>query len=282
MNYRHAFHAGNFADVVKHATLARIIAHLKEKLAPFRVIDTHAGAGLYDLGGPEAARTGEWREGIGKLMAAPFGGEARELLAPYRDAVAALNGDALKVYPGSPALAQRWLRPQDRLVACEREPAAAKGLAGSLRGDNRARAVAIDGYTALNAYVPPKERRGVVLIDPPFEQPDEHARLAQALARAHRKWPTGIYALWYPIKDTSETESLARRIAGLGIPRILRAEITLPAKGEERLRGSGLMMVNPPWRLENELGVLYPALAEALVAGPAKGGTRIGWLAGEK
>ena len=282
MNYRHAFHAGNFADVVKHATLARIIAHLKEKPAPFRVIDTHAGAGLYDLGGPEAARTGEWREGIGKLMAAPLGGEARALLAPYLDAVAALNGDALKVYPGSPALAQRWLRPQDRLVACEREPAAAKALAGSLRGDNRARAVAIDGYTALNAYVPPKERRGLVLIDPPFEQPDEHGRLAQALAGAHRKWPTGIYALWYPIKDTRETEGFARRIARLGIPRILRAEITLPAKGEERLRGSGLMLVNPPWRLEGELGVLYPALAEGLVTGPAKGGTRIGWLAGEK
>jgi 23S rRNA (adenine2030-N6)-methyltransferase len=141
--------------------------------------------------------------------------------------------------------------------------------------------VAIDGYTALKAYVPPKERRGLVLIDPPFEQPDEHARLAQGLAAAHRKWPTGIYALWYPIKDMRESESFARRIAGLGIPRILRGELTLPARGQERLRGSGLILINPPWRLEEELGILYPALAQALAA-PAKGATRIGWLTAEK
>jgi 23S rRNA (adenine2030-N6)-methyltransferase len=283
MNYRHAFHAGNFADVVKHATLARILVHLKEKPAAFRVLDTHAGAGLYDLAGPEASRTGEWREGIGKLLAAKLAPEARELLAPYLDVVAALNASGqLKVYAGSPALAQTLMRPQDRLIACEREPAAAQALAGHMRGDKRAKAIAIDGYTAINAYVPPKERRGLVLIDPPFEQPDEHSRLAQALAAAHRKWPTGIYAIWYPIKDTRETESFARRIAGLGIARILRAELTLPARGEERLRGSGLILVNPPWRLEGELGVLYPALAEAL-AGTAKGATtRIGWLTGEK
>jgi 23S rRNA (adenine2030-N6)-methyltransferase len=282
MNYRHAFHAGNFADVVKHAVLARILAHLKEKPAAFRVIDTHAGAGVYDLAGPEAARTGEWRDGIGKLVAARLPPAVRDLLAPYLDAVAAFNGDTLKVYPGSPALAQRWLRPQDRLVACEREPNAARALAARTRGDNRVKAIAIDGYTALNAYVPPKERRGVVLIDPPFEQPDESDRLAQALAGAHRKWPTGIYALWYPIKDTRETERFARRLARLGIARMLRAELTLPAKGDERLRGSGLVLVNPPWRLETELGVLLPALADVLAAGSSRGGTRIGWLTGEK
>src|SRR3954469_13707251 len=283
MNYRHAYHAGSFADVVKHAVLARIIAYLKEKPAAFRIIDTHAGAGLYDLAGPEASRTGEWREGIGKLLAAKLAPEARELLAPYLDVVAALNASGqLKVYPGSPALAQTLMRPQDRLIACEREPAAAQALAGHMRGDKRAKAIAIDGYTAINAYVPPKERRGLVLIDPPFEQPDEHSRLAQALAAAHRKWPTGIYAIWYPIKDTRETESFARRIAGLGIARILRAELTLSARGEERLRGSGLILVNPPWRLEGELGVLYPTLAAAL-SGAAKGATtRIGWLTGEK
>jgi 23S rRNA (adenine2030-N6)-methyltransferase len=284
MNYRHAFHAGNFADVVKHATLARILVHLKEKPAAFRVLDTHAGAGLYDLAGAEASRTGEWRDGIGKLLAAQLAPKARELLAPYLDAITALNPEAQpNVYPGSPALAQSLMRPQDRLIACEREPAAAQALSGHLRGDKRAKAIAIDGYTALNAYVPPKERRGLVLIDPPFEQPDEHSRLAQALAAAHRKWPTGIYAIWYPIKDTRETESFARRVARLGIARILRAELILPARGEERLRGSGLILVNPPWRLEAELGMLYPALAQALTA-PSKEGatTRIGWLTGEK
>src|SRR6185503_9695619 len=136
----------------------------------------------------------------------------------------------LTVYPGSPALAQRWLRSQGRLVACEREPNAARALAARTRGDNRAKTLAIDGYTALNAYVPPKERRGVVLVDPPFEQPDEFDRLAQALAGAHRKWPTGIYSLWYPIKATRETEGFARRVGRLGIGRILRAELTLPGR----------------------------------------------------
>jgi 23S rRNA (adenine2030-N6)-methyltransferase len=283
MNYRHAFHAGNFADVVKHAVLARIVVHLKEKPAAFRVIDTHAGAGLYDLAGPEASRTAEWREGIGRLVAAELAAPARALLAPYLEAVAAFNGGgALKLYPGSPALMQHWLRPQDRLIACEREPDAARALAGVLRGDKRAKALAIDGYTALNAYVPPKERRGLVLIDPPFEQVDEVASLAQGLAGAQRKWPTGIYVLWYPIKDARESESFARRLARLGIPRILRAELMLPVR-EERLRGSGLILVNPPWTLEAELAVLLPALAAALAEVPNNGaGTRIGWLTGEK
>lgn len=283
MNYRHAFHAGNFADVVKHAVLARIVAHLKEKPAAFRVIDTHAGAGAYDLGGAEASRTGEWRDGIGRLIGAQLAPAARELLAPYLDAIASLNpAGALKTYPGSPVLGQHWLRSQDRLIACEREPAAAQALTARLRGDNRARAVAIDGYTALNAFVPPKERRGLVLIDPPFEQPDEQDRIAQGLAAAHRKWPTGIYALWYPIKDVAESERFARRLARVGLARMLRAELMLPGKGEERLRGSGLVLVNPPWKLEDGLGILLPALADVLADAPGRGHTRIGWLTGEK
>jgi len=281
MNYRHAFHAGSFADVVKHAVLARIVAHLKEKPAAFRVIDTHAGAGAYDLAGPEADRTGEWREGVGRLTAATLAPALRDLLAPYLDAVAAFNDGMLKTYPGSPALAQHWLRTQDRLIACEREPNAARALAARLRGDNRVRTVEIDGYTALNAYVPPKERRGLVLIDPPFEQTDEQGRIADGLAAAHRKWPTGIYALWYPIKDARESDGFARRLARLGIARMLRAELTLSGKGAERLRGSGLVLVNPPWKLEGELGVLLPALAEVLANAPGRGGTRIGWLSGE-
>jgi 23S rRNA (adenine2030-N6)-methyltransferase len=282
MNYRHAFHAGNFADVVKHATLARIITHLKEKPAAFRVIDTHAGAALYDLSGPEASRTGEWRLGIAPLLGAELAPTVRALLAPYLDAVAAFNPDGtLKVYPGSPALTQFLLREQDRLVACEREPNAARALAGFVHGDARAKAVEIDGYTALKAYVPPKERRGLVLIDPPYEQRYEFERLAQALTAAHRKWPTGIYTLWYPIKHPRETAAFARSIATSGIARVLRAELTLVRAGNERLGGSGLIVVNPPWRLEQELSVLLPALAAALGAAPA-GATRLDWLAHEK
>jgi 23S rRNA (adenine2030-N6)-methyltransferase len=281
MNYRHAFHAGNFADVVKHATLARIIGYLKEKPAAFRVIDTHAGAGLYDLGGAEASRTGEWREGIGKLLDAQLAPALRELLAPYLDAVASFNPAGLRIYPGSPALVRAWLRTQDRMIACEREPGAARALTAQMRADTRIKTVAIDGYTALNAYVPPKERRGLVLIDPPFEQADEFDRLGDALAAAHRKWPTGIYLLWYPIKDARATLTFFRRLARLGIPRILRAELERGgARDPLRLAGSGLILVNPPWRLEAELTVLLPGLAQALGAGRA--GARVDWLAGEK
>src|SRR5258708_8787131 len=228
MNYRHAFHAGNFADVVKHAVLARIITHLKEKPAAFRVIDTHAGAGLYDLSGPEASRTGEWRAGIGRLLAAQLAPDVRALLAPYLDAVAALNpGGAMKVYPGSPALAQTLLRDQDRLVVCEREPNAARALATAVHGDTRAKAVEIDGYTALNAYIPPKEPRGLVLIDPPYEQPDEFPRLAAALSAAVAKWPTGAFFPWDPIKDCGAVVALLRDLRAREMTNMLRAELPL-------------------------------------------------------
>jgi 23S rRNA (adenine2030-N6)-methyltransferase len=266
MNYRHAYHAGNFAEVVKHATLARVVAHLKEKPAAFRILDTHAGAGLTDLAGPEASRTGEWRDGIGRLRAASLDDRVRALLAPYLDAIEACNpGARLVAYPGSPVLVRSWLRPQDRLLACELEPGAATALARNLRGDARVKVVTIDGWTALGAYLPPKERRGAVLIDPPFEQPNEFARLADGLARAHRKWATGTYLAWYPVKDRRDAEAFARRVARSGIPKILRAELTVaPKRAAERLAGTGLIVVNPPWTLEAELALMLPALAAAL------------------
>src|SRR4029079_307960 len=184
MNYRHEFHAGNFADVVKHAVLARIVSYLREKPAPFRVVDTHAGAGFYGLGGEKAARTGEWREGIGRLLRAKLAPDVRDLLAPYLDAVAAHNPDGpIRFYPGSPILVRAWLRPGDRLTACELEPHAAAALAENLKTHTRAEVVAIHGWVALSAYIPPKERRGLVLIDPPYEAPDEFARLAEALQK---------------------------------------------------------------------------------------------------
>jgi 23S rRNA (adenine2030-N6)-methyltransferase len=281
MNYQHGFHAGNFADVVKHATLARIVSYLREKPAPFRVLDTHAGAGLYDLGGAEASRTGEAREGIGRLLKAPLAPEVRALLAPYLDAVTALNpGGSLRVYPGSPLLVRAWLRPGDRLIACELEPRAAAALAKNLASSTRAKVLAIDGWTALAAYLPPKERRGLVLIDPPYEAPDEFTRLADAFAEARRKWASGIYLLWYPIKDRSGPEALAKRLKTLGIGKVLRAEMTLaPVPAAHRLLGTGLIIVNPPWTLERELAVLLPALAGCMA--PGQGGFRLDWLARE-
>jgi 23S rRNA (adenine2030-N6)-methyltransferase len=278
MNYQHGFHAGNFADVVKHATLARIVSYLREKPAPFRVLDTHAGAGLYDLGGPEASRTGEWREGIGRLLKAELAPQVRSLLSPYLDAVAELNpGGRIKVYPGSPLLVRAWLRPRDRLIACELEPRAAAALAKNLATSTRAKALAIDGWTALPAYLPPKERRGLVLIDPPYEAADEFVRLTAAFEQAQRKWASGVYLLWYPIKDKSGPELLDKRLKALRISNILRAEMTtanVPAA--DRLIGTGLIVVNPPWTLERELAVLLPALAKCL--SPDQGGFRLDWL----
>jgi 23S rRNA (adenine2030-N6)-methyltransferase len=213
LNYRHAFHAGSFADVFKHAVLCRILHYLREKPAAFRVIDTHAGAGLYDLTGPEAKRGGEWHDGIERLMAAKLPAAVAALLSPYLEVIGALNEPGrLKLYPGSPAIARAWLRPQDRLIACELEPNAAVSLAGGLRGDNRIKTIEIDGWTALSAYVPPPERRGLVLVDPPFEEEADFHRLSHDMAAAHRKWATGIYALWYPIKGRGEADELAKRL----------------------------------------------------------------------
>jgi 23S rRNA (adenine2030-N6)-methyltransferase len=277
LNYQHAFHAGNFADVHKHAVLARILSHLKGKPAAFRVIDTHAGAGRYDLAGAEATRGGEWQGGIGRLLGRPLPDKLQALLAPYLGAVQNLNPDVgLRVYPGSPLIALALIRPQDRLIACELEPRAAAALEGVLR-DRRAKVLAIDGWTALGAYVPPKERRGVVLVDPPFEEAADFTRLASALAAAHRKWPTGIYMLWYPIKERAAPDALARQLRKLEMPGVLRCEITLgPPRADAGLVGSGLIVINPPFKLDADLKVLLPALAEAFAAEAA---WRVDWLA---
>jgi 23S rRNA (adenine2030-N6)-methyltransferase len=282
VNYRHAFHAGSFADVFKHAVLCRILHYLREKPAAFRVVDTHAGAGIYDLTGPEARRGGEWRDGIEKLLAAPLPESVAALLAPYLEAVGALNERGrLTHYPGSPALARAWLRPQDRLIACEREPQAAAALTRNMRGDERIKTIAIDGWTALAAYVPPKERRGLVLVDPPFEVDTDFRNLAQGLAAAHRKWATGIYMLWYPIKDRGQPDALAKRMRRLGLAKTLRAELVVaPLSDPTRLNGCGLILVNPPWTLSGELATLLPALAKILGRGPRPEG-RLDWLAGE-
>ncbi len=218
MNYRHAFHAGNFADVVKHIVLTRVLSYLHEKPAAFRVVDTHAGAGRYDLTGDEAQRSGEWRHGIARLLAARLDAAPAALIKPYLDIVRSFNaapeGAAeLSAYPGSPLIARALLRPQDRMTACELEPAAHRQLVAALRRDRQARVVKIDGWMALPAYVPPQERRGVVLVDPPFEQADEFERLAAGFEAAYAKWPTGIFILWYPLKDARAAARLGQRVA---------------------------------------------------------------------
>jgi 23S rRNA (adenine2030-N6)-methyltransferase len=268
MNYRHAFHAGNFADVVKHAVLARVIAHLRKKEAPFRVIDTHAGAGLFDLSSDEARRGGEWQDGIGRVWQHAFASEAATLLAPYLEAMAAFNpGGALTHYPGSPLLVQQWLRDQDRLIACELEPGAARLLTRNLAGDNRLKAIIIDGWTGLNAFIPPKEKRGLILIDPPFEQDNEWQRLVEAVGSAHRKWPTGTLLVWYPIKDQREVARFVRALAALQLPKSLRMELFRSKDTGGKLRGTGLIAINAPFTLESEAQILLPALSAAFWPG---------------
>jgi 23S rRNA (adenine2030-N6)-methyltransferase len=276
MNYRHAFHAGGFADVIKHIVLVRILTHLQEKPAAFRVIDTHAGAGLYDLASDEARRGGEWLTGIARLMQARFSETVLPLVAPYLDIVRAFNPQAaLEAYPGSPLIARALLRPQDRLTACEVEPRARKRLIDALRRDTQARVVDLDGWMALPAFVPPNERRGLVLIDPSYEQKDEFERLAEGFAQAFAKWPTGSYLLWYPVKSRRATDDLARRVAeaaGAGAQpgKCLRLEFSVaPQAAEGGLTSAGLLIVNPPWKLLDELKAILPELEKPLGQGGA-------------
>jgi 23S rRNA (adenine2030-N6)-methyltransferase len=277
MNYRHAFHAGGFADVVKHIVLVRMLLHLQEKPAAFRVIDTHAGGGLYDLAGAEAQRGGEWLTGIARIMQARFSQSTALLLKPYLDIVRAFNPQAaaLKTYPGSPLIARALLRPQDRLTACEIERQAHQQLIDALRRDSQARVVELDGWIALPAFVPPKERRGLVLIDPPYERKDEFERLAAVFAEAFAKWPTGSYLLWYPIKNRRIAEELARQVAlALGRARpagkCLRLEFSVaPQTKQPGLTSAGLLIVNPPWTLAGELKAILPELEKPLGQGGA-------------
>lgn len=281
MNYRHAFHAGNFADVLKHAVLVRILLHLCGKEAPFRVIDTHAGVGRYDLSSDEASRTGEWRAGIGRLIERPPTGEAGELLAPYLDLVREENSRReIKTYPGSPAIAQALCRAQDWMIFCELHPDDYAALQSNTGRDKRAKAVEIDGWTALKAYLPPKERRGLVLIDPAFEEPNEFERLASGLAEAHRRWGTGIYLQWYPVKNADTVRAFEKRMAALQIPKILRAELSIGTQPHrpDALHACGLAIVNPPWPLEAELKTLLPALSRSLAL-DGRGTYRLDWLA---
>ncbi len=282
MNYRHVFHAGNFADVHKHVVLTRILDYLRQKPAPFRVIDSHAGAGLYDLTGPEAERSGEWRAGAAPVFEALRAGTpaaaARTLLQPYLDILSTYNPRGeLHSYPGSPLIAAALLRNGDRLIACEPVPEAAAALKTSLRGEARAKVLTIDGWMAVNANVPPKERRGLVVIDPPYESADDFLRLSESLAAAHRKWPGGIYMLWYPIKTREAADALARRLRRLPVPKILRNEIALDyPRAEQGLVGSGLIVVNPPYVLEQQLRIIGPALSQMLAARAAPA---LNWLA---
>jgi 23S rRNA (adenine2030-N6)-methyltransferase len=281
VNYRHAFHAGGFVDVMKHITLTRLVEYLKLKPAAFRVIDTHAGIGRYSLTGEEARRSPEWMDGIGRLLKARLPADVAALVQPYLDVVAGENRNGtLARYPGSPLMARRLFRPQDRLSALELHPADYRKLRDLFEGDIQVRVTELDGWLALNAYVPPKERRGLVLVDPPFEEPGEWERLVEGLSKAHRKWSSGLYMLWYPLKEPREVNAFVADLKATGIAKMLRAELLVGPAVAGSLYGSGLILVNPPFTLEAELKLILPALNTALAAG--RGGQRIEWIRGEK
>jgi 23S rRNA (adenine2030-N6)-methyltransferase len=281
MNYRHAFHAGGFTDVVKHLIVSRIVAYLKLKPGAFRVIDTHAGIARYDLKGEEAQRSPEWQDGIKRVLDRGLPAAAAELAAPYLDVVRGLNPDSLGVYPGSPLLVRKLFRPQDRLSAIELHPEDVKSLGVVFAGDIQVRVIHLDGWLALGAHVPPKEKRGLVLVDPPFEETGEWERLVEGLVKAHRRWPGGLYALWYPLKDPHEVERFVAALRATAIPKIFRAELTIRNPSTPpRLFGTGMVVVNPPFTLEGELHELLPALAEVL-ADEGRGRWRLEWIRGE-
>lgn len=282
MNYRHAYHAGNFADVVKHVVLSRLIEYLKQKDKAFRVIDTHAGIGRYDLSSTEAQKTGEWQGGIGRLVDAALDAPAAALLAPYLEAVRSLNPDGgVKKYPGSPLIARHLMRMQDRLSAVELHPKDAARLKSLFDGDFQTRVIELDGWLALGAHLPPKEKRGFVLIDPPFEEEGEFGRLVDGLQRAHRRWPGGIYALWYPLKDRKAVAAFRKALKQTCVPRLLDIGFEIrPASVEPSLDGCGMVVVNPPFTLEGELRTLLPALHRLLAVEQPSHWT-LDWLAGE-
>ncbi|NWH08456.1 MAG: 23S rRNA (adenine(2030)-N(6))-methyltransferase RlmJ [Alphaproteobacteria bacterium] len=268
MNYRHHYHAGNFADVLKHAVLALLVANLTRKPKGFAVIDTHGGAGIYDLLQGPSQKTLEWRDGIGRVLAARDG--APPALLPYFQA---MQGDKGR-YPGSPLLAGRLMRAQDRLYVCELHPEDAALLKAAMAGEAallpRVQVVAGDGYRNLLRQVPPQERRGLVLIDPPFEAADEFERLAQAVIAAHRAWAQGCYLLWYPVKDGAAAAAFEAEIQTHGIADILRVRLRVRGGGEG-LCETGLIIINPVYPLEDQLRAVLPWLSSVLAQGEGAG-----------
>jgi len=270
MNYRHAYHAGNFADVLKHVVFALSIDYLKKKEAPFRVIDTHAGCGRYALDAPEPLKTREWVGGIGRLLgegAAPLPLGVAEAMAPYLNAVRACNpAGGISVYPGSPLIACELMRPQDRLAANELHPEDVEHLRSSLGRDRRAKVFSLDAWVALKSLLPPRERRGIILVDPAFEAEDEFDRLAEGLEAGLRRFATGVFIAWFPIKEPRVVRRLLEKIKQLDSQRALRVELSLggAADPDGRLHTCGLIIINPPYALEEQLALVMPELARRL------------------
>jgi 23S rRNA (adenine2030-N6)-methyltransferase len=259
MNYRHAFHAGNHTEVFKHAALTLILEHLLQKPAPFAVLDTHGGIGTYDLLSEEAMRTNERDAGVNRVF-----GKTLSSAPMYLKTLETLNAESLRVYPGSPELVRRALRESDHLIVCELHPEDGSLLKERYRKDRRVSVHQRDGYEAVGAMLPPPERRGLVFIDPPFERKDETDQIAAALQAGYRKWATGIYAVWYPIKDAILGDRIAAAATTAGFSDVLRTEFCPYRRDGVTLAGSGLTICNAPWRIDDRLQCLCQELAALL------------------
>lgn len=271
MNYRHAFHAGNHTEVFKHAALVMVLERLVEKPQPFVVLDTHAGIGLYDLTSEPAQKTREYEAGVARVAARPLAS------APgYSRLIGELNPDGLTTYPGSPEIVRRFLREGDRLMACELHPADAETLKARYRRTPGVSGHYRDGYEAVRGLLPPPEKRGLVLIDPPYEKTDEAERLAEALTTGLKRWPTGVFMAWFPIKDRAIRDTLARAAVATPWPKALCAEFFPYAPGESSLPGSGLIVCNTPWTLDTRLKALCEELGGLLGEGRAR--WSVDWL----
>jgi 23S rRNA (adenine2030-N6)-methyltransferase len=274
MNYRHSFHAGNSADVVKHSLLIALVRALQQKPGALTLIDTHAGCGLYDLGGVQAQRTGEAAQGVLQAFA-----DANPLLNDYRAAVRAVNvGAEPRLYPGSPQFLAQILRPQDVLILNEKHPEDASVLRGAMRGTPAA-VHERDAYEFWLAMLPTRTGRGVVLVDPPYEQTDERARITGTLAAAHRKWAHGVTVIWYPLKDRATHQRWKGELRRLGIPKFLSVEHWLyDADQPGTYNGAGLFIVNPPYAFMQGLPPLLEALRAALAPEGHRGEITADWL----
>ena len=277
--YRHQFHAGGFSDVFKHSMLAQLMLHLNKKDKPYVYLDTHAGIGLYDLQHDWSQKTREFEGGIAKVFTAA---NAPAAITPYLDSVRAPNGrQPLRYYPGSPVVARRFLRPHDRMVLSELGRDDCGWLAHYFDGDAQVHVHNMDGYQALKAFLPPPERRGLVLIDSSFDRAEEFKRLAEALMEAHKRWATGIFALWYPLMAAGDMERFERRIALTGIRKVLRLELSLfPEWWTDGLRGCAMLVVNPPWGFAEEAQAMLPWIWSNL-ARDGQGKWDVRWLVPE-
>lgn len=280
MNYRHAYHAGNFADVFKHALLVHLIAALLKKPTPVRVIDAHAGIGLYDLAATEATKTGEYLSGIARLWDSPLSDRLSLYVSAVRDANRPSRDGALRYYPGSPRLIRSLLRDDDRLDLVELHPEDVRQLAGCFSRDPQVRIHAMDAYSALKALTPPAERRGLVLIDPPFEQIDEFDRVVRGLKQALKRWAHGVYAIWYPIKTRPPVERFFEHVRALETEALICEILIAPPDSPSRLSGCGVLILNPPWKIDETAEALGREILTLLGHDPS--GASVRWLVDEK